>query len=129
MLQYFMMSTGHISAYFTNKNWLTFFINLIEYLVSQTIPKQRHYKFWYLKTPHKIWIKRFKKYSLREFWIMKVLTGLFSFCRFCQPWFFCSEGLQKYRLCFIRIWDWIRVQFVNDVKNSLSNPQNQINFN
>ena len=51
--------------------------------------------FWYLKTSNKIWIKRFQKYSLGGFWIMKVVTGLFSFCRFCQSWIFCSEFLQK----------------------------------
>ena len=51
--------------------------------------------FWHLKTSNKIWIKRFQKCSLGEFWIMKVVTGLFSFCRFCQSWNFYSEYLQK----------------------------------
>ena len=82
---------------------------------------------WYLKTPNKIWIKRFQKYSSPEFWIMKVVTGLFSFCRFCQFWIFCSEDLQKLGLASLRVWNWIRFQFVDDVRYSLSSPQNQIN--
>ena len=68
------------------------FMTFMEYLTFQT---EALYSFWYLKTPKKIWIKTFQKYSPREFWIMKVVTGLFSFFRSCQPWIFCSEYLQK----------------------------------
>ena len=57
--------------------------------------------------------------------IFIVLTGWFNFCRFFQPWFFCSDG--KNRVCFL-VWVWIRVQFVDNARYSLSSQQSQINL-
>ena len=54
--------------------------------------------------------------------IFMVLTGLFNFCRFFQPWLFCSHG--KNRAWLFQI----QVQFVEDAKHSLSSQQSQINL-
>ena len=59
--------------------------------------------------------------------IFMVLTGLFNFCRFFQPRFFCSDNKNMVWVFFI-VWVWIWLQFVDDAKYSLSSQQNQINL-
>ena len=58
---------------------------------------------------------------------MKVLTGLFNFCRFFQPWFICSDGKS-------RVWVFYSLSLISgsvcgQCKVSLSSSQNQINLN
>ena len=57
--------------------------------------------------------------------IFMVLTGLFNFCRFFQPWFFVL--MAKIGSGFFIVGVWTRVQFLDNAKYSLSSQQNQIN--
>ena len=100
------------------------FMTLMEYLTSQTGALQ----VLVYKNFEQIWVKRFQKYSLREFCIMKVPSVLFSFYRFCRFWIFCSEYLKMQGVGSLRAWVWIRVQFIDDVRYTLSSPQSQISL-
>ena len=53
---------------------------------------------------------------------MGVVTGLFSFGRFGQSRVLCPQCLQKWGLDSLGASLWIRVQFVDDVRYSLSSP-------